>query len=416
MIDTKHGFIGRGLKRPAMALAVSAALSALAPLAHALPCDNANPAMCRPALPSLQATIAARQHYFGLENVDATTGEVRSDLVLISWLSNTTYAASVNGEVMLLDSYLHRREAVPGRTPTTLDEMVAVLPAYIFVSKASPGHADLAANIAFRTGATVLGTQEHCDVIEADARRQFGAPGQVKLLDCKPIAGKNASAGNLAVSTLQSAGVCVRAVTHIDTSATAPDTTLAPDTFDWSVGNDVRDLVYWPPGTPANDGVGTSGTQQSPAVMYHFAVEGTNFAFAWNASAGPIREKAPAVAGVLAGLPKTDVMLAALSTENAANNGMRDPASYVNGVRPKVLLPGGYDAYSQLYNSYSNGEYVKRALEASMTNIGMPAAAQPEVRFLFDPTDYSFVGFMSFDPSAAAWSRSGDRAASASCK
>src|SRR5262245_20494921 len=56
------------------------------------------------------AQIAARQKFFGIENVNASTGAVKSDKVILSWATNTTFAVSVLGRVILLDSYVTRLE------------------------------------------------------------------------------------------------------------------------------------------------------------------------------------------------------------------------------------------------------------------------------------------------------------------
>src|SRR3954470_13338530 len=53
--------------------------------------------------------IAARQKFFGIENVDKKGG-VKKDKVILSWATNTTYVASVGGKVMLLDSYINKPE------------------------------------------------------------------------------------------------------------------------------------------------------------------------------------------------------------------------------------------------------------------------------------------------------------------
>ncbi|HWM42059.1 MAG TPA: hypothetical protein VNP36_06445, partial [Burkholderiales bacterium] len=49
--------------------------------------------------------IAAREKFFGVENVDARSGRVAGDKVLFSWLTNTTYAVSIRGRIVLLDSF-----------------------------------------------------------------------------------------------------------------------------------------------------------------------------------------------------------------------------------------------------------------------------------------------------------------------
>src|SRR5262245_48957395 len=54
------------------------------------------------------STIAARRHYFGAENVDAKTGAVRRDRVILSWIGVSSFAASFNGHVVLLDGWIPR--------------------------------------------------------------------------------------------------------------------------------------------------------------------------------------------------------------------------------------------------------------------------------------------------------------------
>ena len=48
--------------------------------------------------------VAARQKFFGIENVDANTGAVKKDKVIFSWLSNTTFLVSIQGRIVMLDS------------------------------------------------------------------------------------------------------------------------------------------------------------------------------------------------------------------------------------------------------------------------------------------------------------------------
>src|ERR1700727_3683525 len=64
-----------------------------------------------------QATITARQRFFGAENVDPGTGEVRRDRVIFSWITNAGYAASFRGRVVLLDTYINRFEVPPASGP-----------------------------------------------------------------------------------------------------------------------------------------------------------------------------------------------------------------------------------------------------------------------------------------------------------
>src|SRR3954466_3943576 len=59
-------------------------------------------------LPTRQSkeTIAARQRFFGVDNVNPRTGAVRADRVIMSWVGVSTFAAAFNGHVIMLDGYL----------------------------------------------------------------------------------------------------------------------------------------------------------------------------------------------------------------------------------------------------------------------------------------------------------------------
>lgn len=369
-----------------------------------------------PAAPALSEQIAARIHYFGAENVDAGTGEIRKDLVIMSWMTNTTYAAAINGKVVLMDAALLRREVEPGRTPTTLNEVVALMPSYIMIGKASPGHADLAAAVAFRTGATVLGAEEHCDVVEADARRQQNWSGGAKLLKCQAIVPRGQAIGSevnaVAVADLDA---CVRAVKHSDASTAQADPALPAATFDWSQGTDPRDPEWWPVGTAATDGIETTGAASSPSVAYHLSLGAAkSFGLVWHDRVGSIKEQSPAAATLLRALPKTDVQVGSVDVANASSNGLRDAALYIQAVQPKIFFPAGHDAASQRAGAFNTGEQMKRALEAAIDNVGV--ASKPELRVNFDPTDYVKPHYMTFDPAAPGWQQAGDKASSTSCK
>ncbi len=54
------------------------------------------------AAPDLSATIAARSHFFGKENVDQATGDVDKEKVIITWFSVQSYAVAARGHVFLL--------------------------------------------------------------------------------------------------------------------------------------------------------------------------------------------------------------------------------------------------------------------------------------------------------------------------
>lgn len=403
------------LRRLAIASGVAVALTACgsgdsSPTVELLPST--------PAAPATADLVAARTHYFGAENVDSKTGEVRKDLLIMSWATNTTFAAAINGKVVLLDASLLRREETPGRTPTTLTEMANLMPSHILIGKAAPGHVDLAANIAFRTGATVIGAQEHCDAVEQDARRQQNWTGTAKLIKCTAVIPKDQALGEKTnLTQVSELGVCLRAVKHSDQLVNTRDSSLPALTFNWGEGNDTRDAAYWPLGRAAQDGVGTSAGTNGPSVLYHLTLTGgRNFGLVWNDRAGSLKDNNPAVAKLLRELPKTDLQVGSVDVTNSAVNGLRDPALYIQAVQPKIFFPSGHDAASQRAGAANTAEFMKRALENALTALSVPlGTAGTQLRVNFDPSDYIKPHYMTFDPSAQAWQRAGDRASSASC-
>ena len=92
------------------------------------------------------ALVAARQKFFGIENVDER-GRVDKGKVIFSWATNTTYAVSMQGRIILLDSYINRPELPTTpldtrRTPILPQDFVALRPEAIFLGHGHGDHAD----------------------------------------------------------------------------------------------------------------------------------------------------------------------------------------------------------------------------------------------------------------------------------
>jgi hypothetical protein len=127
------------------------------------------------------AMVAARQKFFGIENVDATTGAVKKDKVIASWATNTTYVTSLLGRVVLLDSYITKPELpttpIDQRyTPILPQDLIDVRPEAIFLGHGHGDHADNAAYIAKWTNATIYASPETCDVMQLDVARMAADP------------------------------------------------------------------------------------------------------------------------------------------------------------------------------------------------------------------------------------------------
>ena len=90
----------RARRRPATA--------ALAGSAGGAPAQDADPV---PRLRGRAATVTARRRVFGAANVDARTGAVRRDRVILSWFGVTNFAMAIRGHVVLLDAWVARGRA-----------------------------------------------------------------------------------------------------------------------------------------------------------------------------------------------------------------------------------------------------------------------------------------------------------------
>src|SRR5882724_5303128 len=123
--------------RKAASVAVLVILFSLSASVHA---DDSRP------LPA--ETIAARQKFLGLDNVDPRTGAVRSDRVILSWVGVSSFVAAFKGHVVILDAYVARAGGFasapwPGirYVGATVEELAAVKPELILFGHAHFDHA-----------------------------------------------------------------------------------------------------------------------------------------------------------------------------------------------------------------------------------------------------------------------------------
>src|SRR3954469_8238389 len=158
-------------------------------------------------------TIKARQKWFGLDNVNPKTGAVRADRVIMSWAGVSTFAASFNGHVVMLDGYLaFGRNGTWGSNKnylsTSIEEYAALNPEmYLF----GHGHGDHMGHtpqiLALLPTLQMYGMQEHCNDIKA---RMAPAP-----VNCTSILAAGAPFGSEATIPVNMIpGVEARAVKH----------------------------------------------------------------------------------------------------------------------------------------------------------------------------------------------------------
>src|SRR5215813_1080283 len=206
------------------------------------------------------ATVAARQKIFGLTNVDPNSGKVRNDKVIFSWITNASFAASVRGRVVLLDTFVTRLEVAPGRTPLVIQDLVDLKPEAIFIGHGHFDHADNAAYISGKTGATIYASPETCDNMQLDAVKIFGTGSSVP---CVSLTSRGSIPGSEVVNIHQLEPVAsIKAFKHLHSTNTAPqDPTFPPSIINSPVNGvcappcnlaDPRDASMFPAGTSQN--------------------------------------------------------------------------------------------------------------------------------------------------------------------
>ena len=120
---------------------------------------------------SLADMIKARIKVFGPANVDPGSGNVNRDRVVFSWLGHNAGAVAMRGRILMLESYIARLEVTPGRTPFVIKDVVDIKPEAIFIGHGHGDHADNAAFIAAKTGATLFMSPEACGTAQTALAR-----------------------------------------------------------------------------------------------------------------------------------------------------------------------------------------------------------------------------------------------------
>jgi hypothetical protein len=388
------------------------------------------------------ALVAARQKIFGIDNVDAKNGNVRNDKVIFSWITNASFAASVLGRVILLDTYVTRLETTPGRTPFVIQDLVDLKPEALFIGHGHFDHADNAAYISKKTGAKIYASPETCDNMQLDAVKIFGAGSTVP---CTGLTSRGSLPGAELVNLDQLEPVAsITAFKHLHSTNTAPqDTSFPPVVINSPVQGkcdtpcniaDPRDQYLFPAGKPLSSvlDIATSRAGQGGpiSIWYQFKVRGgNNFTFAWHNTTGALREgcalpnnvqgsnpPVPSqpgqdakgcfgpdvgrrVAQVMESLGPTDVEIGSVVSLGFNINGERDIVDYISHVKPKVFIPNHVTAVAAESSSLEWRDGFLRQQNA----MGIPQASRPELIWLVDPLDY--LRPLVFDPKDARWQK-----------
>jgi hypothetical protein len=391
------------------------------------------------------AVTAARQKFFGLENVNPQTGAVRDDQVIISWTSNASFAASIKGHVVLLDTFATRLEVTPGRTPFVIQDLVNLNPEVIFIGHGHFDHADNAAYIAQQTGAPIFATPETCDNMALDATRNFNSHfTSVPTVTCQPVTTRGSIPGSEIVPiNALSPDVNITAFKHLHSTNTGvTDPTAVPIANpDPAAGNiaclptrdgntvpcnlmDPRDPSLFPAGTLLSTVMDITTNRSGPggpiSLFYVFTVNGGGepFRFVWHNSTGDIIDSCalpnnnPAtglpfepgqdvngcfpgvmvhrqtvganLAAIMDGLGRVDLQIGAVVSLGFNQNGERDIVSYISHVRPRYFIPN----HMTTVGVESSSLEWKVGFEEAVTAFGLPPSALPKVLWIVDPNDY----------------------------
>ena len=396
------------MKVRALRLAVPALVCLLAPNARA-----EKPA----AQPEL---VKARQLVFGPENVDSRTGAVDREKVIFSWLTNATLAASVRGRIVLLDTYVHRAETVPGRTPFVVEDLVRLHPDAIFIGHGHFDHADNAAFLAGKLGIPIYASAEECTDLQTDARALFNASViDVSHVDCHDVtsAGSEPGAELVSIPALEPVA-SITAFRHLHSGTSYPEKGF-PITPVKNIP-DPRDPDMYPPGTP-HSYPAARGKGGPVSIYYQFVVHGDHeFTFVWHNTTGDLvngctidrgvpncwgPRVAAQVVDAIKSLPPTDVEFGSLVSLGYAVNGMRDPIENSAALQPKIYIPIHQTNAAQPTSSlYFKVAYLKQ-LDQMVP--ALTPAQRPEPRWMVDPDDY--LKPMVFDPKDARWAKDAER-------
>lgn len=360
-------------------------------------CDRGTdvpPSGSGPKLPA--QTIAARQKYFGSEDV-APDGAVRRDRVILSWTGVSSFAAAFRGHVVLLDGWIARGNACfPSGVPcppiwnhnmayvgSTDTELANLAPTAYFFGHSHFDHAgDLPTVVRANPEMRLFGTQEHCDDIKAE----------VPAAQCVAVFPASAEIGavaDLPVGALPGVGVTAVKQPHSGPGGDA-------GRFTWQ--GECAPIADYPvdPSEPRSWAGPTSGYI---AVAWQLRVG--DFAVTWQDTAGPIRSgpgltytsasgqayDGKQITAALEQLPRTDVRLGAVVV-----SGKSVTVDHLRALHfPKVFIPlHGDPCFSRSHAEIQ--QYIEETLAPH---------ERPRLRLLADPADY--LQPIVFDPAAPEW-------------
>jgi len=345
------------------------------------------------------STIAARQKFFGLDNVNPTTGAVRDDRVILSWTGVSSFVSAFKGHVVFLDAYIVRDGGAPLPSPawpsiryigSTPEELAAIKPELILFGHAHFDHTgDLPTVVRANPDALVAGTAEHCrDITKEVTDVSF------RCLSVFELDADLGTVRDFGEDLLPGVGITAVKQPH----SSAPPDPVADPTFPFPAEGCrtfpglAFDQYPIQPGEPLSWGYLTFGPP-SGIIAIAWQIRVGDFALLWEDTTGYISGNCQVrgeigcerVPGAFARLPQTDVRLGAIAV-----SGRSVLLAHNKAVREKVFIPLHHDAC---------GYFSKKDVEDVMARI--PEYRRPQLWFISDPGDY--LRPIVFNPDAEIW-------------
>ena len=335
----------------------------------------------------LKEMIQARQRFFGKTNVDPRTGAVRKDRVIMSWFSVASYAASFNGHVVLTDAWV-ARGSHSGYVPTSPEEVASLKPEYIFVGHGDFDHVADAAEIVGLSGATVVGTQGHCDSIS----EQLGETIEcVAVFPADPPAGLSKSLDDLIP------GVDITAISHIHSAFERPeqqDGGRLPCIPVWNP----RDTAEHPPSPEDMQHLFQHlGDPRGGNILYQFRIG--ELAISWHDTTGKLKEDAPEALERMKELPPTDIHIGSILAFGQVTNCFRDLGMYLEALQPDLFVPNHHDNFTWAIGA--NARDLEPLVREEIDRI--PEKTRPDLLYYYDPDDYINPKLFTWNPKDKRW-------------
>ncbi len=348
--------------------------------------------------------VRVRQKVFGTELVDPSTGALPVDKVVFSWVAVTTYAASLNGNVVLFDAFIGDSS---GYVPLNDCELTDLRAEAVFMGHGHNDHARLLATVANRNrGVNIYASEEVC-IDLALALNGINEP------HCTAVIAAGAPLGAQAKITevFPDIDLAVLRLTH--SAATQPQNPADPSIilpvpiypkpvdagpcFGAQEGNYPQNGVTCPP-LESPHSVAFSYTQDgSIALLYQFQMA-NDLNITWFNSIGPAVDEDP-VLQAMSLLPQTDIQFGAILGLNGVGNGFLDVRKGTEALRSRLSIPGHHDFLPKVRAKTFELAYFQE-------NDKTPESMRPGIIYMSDPEHYLAPERLTWDSNDPLWAES----------